>query len=63
VLYTGFEYVGVFKRTDAGDSWFPINLGLGDLTITGLAMDPDSPDTVYAATWYRSVYKTVTGGQ
>jgi photosystem II stability/assembly factor-like uncharacterized protein len=63
VLYTGFEYVGVFKSTDAGESWFPINLGLGDLTITGLAMDPESPDTVYAATWYRSVYKTVTGGQ
>ena len=60
VLYTGFEYVGVFKSTDAGESWLPINLGLDNLYITGLAMDPESPDTVYAATWYRSVYKTVT---
>ena len=63
VLYTGFEYVGVFKSTDAGESWFPINLGIDNLYITGLAMDPESPDTVYAATWYGSVYKTVTGGR
>jgi photosystem II stability/assembly factor-like uncharacterized protein len=63
VLYTGFEYVGMFKSTDAGESWFPINLGLDNLYITGLAMDPESPDTVYAATWYTSVYKTVTGGR
>jgi photosystem II stability/assembly factor-like uncharacterized protein len=63
VLYTGFEYVGVFKSTDAGESWFPISSGLDNLYITGLVMDPESPDTVYAATWYRSVYKTVTGGR
>jgi photosystem II stability/assembly factor-like uncharacterized protein len=63
VLYVAFEYVGVFKSTDAAESWLPINLGLGDLTITGLAMDPDSPDTLYAATWYKSVFKTVTGGR
>jgi photosystem II stability/assembly factor-like uncharacterized protein len=63
VLYTGFEYVGVFKSTDAGASWFPISLGLDNLYITGLAMDPESPDTVYAATWFTSVYKTVTGGR
>jgi photosystem II stability/assembly factor-like uncharacterized protein len=63
VLYTGFEYVGVFKSTNAGESWFPINLGLDNLYITGLAMDPESPATVYAATWFRSVYKTVTGGR
>jgi photosystem II stability/assembly factor-like uncharacterized protein len=63
VLYTGFEYVGMFKSMDAGESWFPINRGLDNLYITGLAMDPESPDTVYAATWYTSVYKTVTGGR
>ena len=63
MLYTGFEYVGVFKSTDAGESWFPINSGLDKLYITGLAMDPELPDTVYAATWFGSVYKTVTGGR
>jgi photosystem II stability/assembly factor-like uncharacterized protein len=63
VLYVGIEGGGVFKSTDAAESWLPINLGLGDLTITGLAMDPESPDTVFAATWYKSVFKTVTGGR
>ena len=63
VLYTGFEYVGMYKSTNAGASWFPINHGLDKPYINGLAMDPESPDTVYAATWYGSVYKTVTGGR
>ena len=59
---------GVFKSTDAAETWFPINLGFGgtshyDLSITGLVMDPNAPDTLYAATFYHSVFKTVTEGR
>lgn len=68
VLYLGTEASGLFKSTDAAETWFPINLGLGgdthyDLSISGLVMDPESPDTLYAATAYHSVYKTSTGGR
>ncbi len=68
VLYLGTEGSGLFKSTDAAETWFPINLGLGgdthyDMSISGLVMDPESPDTLYAATAYHSVYKTSTGGQ
>jgi len=68
VLYLGTEASGLFKSTDAAETWFPINLGLGgdthyDVSISGLVMDPESPDTLYAATAYHSVYKTSTGGR
>jgi hypothetical protein len=57
----------VFKSTDAAETWFPIKLGFGDthydLAISGLVMDPESPDTLYAATAFHSVYKTSTGGR
>ena len=68
VLYLGTEASGLFKSIDAAETWFPINLGLGgdthyDVSISGLVMDPESPDTLYAATAYHSVYKTSTGGR
>jgi photosystem II stability/assembly factor-like uncharacterized protein len=68
VLYVGMEDGGVFKSTDAAETWYSINLGFGgtthyDLSITGLVMDPDSPDTLYAATAYHSVYKMTTRGR
>ena len=74
VLYAATEgpglsgFKGLFKSTDAAETWFPINLGLGgdthyDVSISGLVMDPESPDTLYAATAYHSVYKTSTGGR
>ena len=61
VLYLGTEFGGMFKSTDAAESWFPINSGLDDTSVSGIAMDPEAPDTVYAAS--SSVYKTVTGGR
>ena len=63
VLYLGDEANGMFKSIDAAETWFPISSGLDDKEISGLAMDPDSPDTVYVATFNKSVYKTVTGGR
>jgi hypothetical protein len=50
VLHVGTEGSGVFKSTDAAQIWFPINLGHDDENITGLAIHPESPDALYAAT-------------
>ncbi|MBN1342840.1 MAG: hypothetical protein JXQ73_09190 [Phycisphaerae bacterium] len=41
---------GVFKSTDGGASWLPINNGLDDLTVSDLVMDPRDPNTLYAGT-------------
>ncbi len=62
VLYVG-TFDGVFKSTDSAESWFPINSGLYDTGIIGLAMDPESPNTLYVSTTVSSVFKTVTGGR
>jgi photosystem II stability/assembly factor-like uncharacterized protein len=39
---------GIWKSTNGGDSWFPINSGLADLTVSHLVVDPSSPKTLYA---------------
>src|SRR5437764_134751 len=45
-LYAGTRNYGVLKSTDAGASW--VNSGLGFPRILGLALDPQSPSTMYA---------------
>ncbi len=56
-LYAGTHGSGVFKSTDGGAIWSAINTGLeglasgvGGILITGLAIDPFVPATVYGAT-------------
>lgn len=55
----------VFKSTDGGYDWTII--GLGSPPITGgvrLVIDPISPQTVYAITFFTGeLYRTVNGGQ
>lgn len=57
-LYVGTEALGVFKSTDAGNTWVEVNnAGLGlvpgsVLDITALAVDPHNADHVFAATAY-----------
>lgn len=62
VLYVGTEGGGVFKSTDGAETWFPINSGLGNFGVTGLVMDPEFPDILYAAS-STSVYKRTKAGQ
>lgn len=50
ILYAGTEAGGVFKSTDAGESWRPASEGLATKSVRGLAIDPSHPETVYAAT-------------
>ena len=62
VLHVGTEVEGVFKSTDGGETWRPVNLGIEDPRVTGLAMDPVDPKILYAGTC-SSVYKTWSGGE
>ena len=62
VLYVAFEGAGVFKSLNGGASWVAINTGLDDLGVFGIALAPDSPDTLYVST-NSSVYKTTSGGE
>ena len=49
-LYAGTAGDGIFKSTNRGATWSPLNTGLTTLFINALAIDPQTPTTVYAAT-------------
>lgn len=51
---------GMFKSTDSGDSWTPINYGLVGSGINGIAAP--TANTVYAALQGGGVYKSTNGG-
>jgi photosystem II stability/assembly factor-like uncharacterized protein len=60
-------YLGLFKSTNRGASWAPINNGLASVldsrsTITAIAFAPANPTTVYLATSGSGVYKSLDGG-
>ena len=62
-MYAGTP-VGIYKATDGGSSWAPVNSGVpsdgnGQLMISTLAIDPQSPSTIYAIYVGTSAY---TGG-
>jgi photosystem II stability/assembly factor-like uncharacterized protein len=65
-LTSGTLYVGtgggVWKSTDAGGNWEPANAGLPGGAV--LAIDPQNPKTLYAASGYPTmgIFKTVDGG-
>ena len=42
--------VGIFKSTDGGKNWKPINQGLGNLYVGSLYMHPKNPDILLAGT-------------
>ena len=58
---------GLLKSTDAGESWFAVNNGLGHLlgtrsSLSSLVIDPLEPNTIYAGTLDRGVFRSANGG-
>lgn len=60
-ILIGTEGYGVFRSGNGGDTWLPVNEGLGDLNVYALAMDTSSPATLYAGT-HLGVYITIDSG-
>jgi len=66
-LYAGTDnYVigshGVFKSTNGGGNWTPVNTGLTNAHVSALAIDPATPSTLYAGTHGDGVFKSTNGG-
>src|SRR6266851_1264532 len=67
---------GVYKTTDGGKTWSQVLKINGDTGVSDIAMDPESPDTLYSAAYERrrtpygfngggpdsAIYKTTDGG-
>lgn len=56
---------GVYKSTDGGTSWVPVNQGLESTTLNFLAVavHPQNPDTAYLGEMNGGVYQTLDGGK
>ncbi|MFQ5860605.1 MAG: family 16 glycoside hydrolase [Dehalococcoidia bacterium] len=54
--------IGIYKSTDGGESWTPINQGLTTSNVATLALDPFDPQTLYAGT-DRGLFVTTNGGE
>lgn len=67
ILYAAVETAGeigkgVFKTTNGGGNWKGINRGLFK-DVTGMAIDPENTEILYAGTFSRGVFKTTNGGE
>lgn len=61
VLFAGSLGGGVFRSTDGGATWALASRGLTDFNVSALAVDPQSPTTLYAANG-DGVAKSVNSG-
>ena len=52
---------GVYRTTDGGTTWLPVNNGISLSTARSVAIDPLTPSTVYAAT-SDAIYRSTNGG-
>jgi PKD repeat protein len=72
IMWCGGVDGGVWKTTNSGASWFPLNDFMANLAVSCMAMDPTDPNTIYAGTGeptYNAdairgagIFKTTDGG-
>lgn len=49
-MYAAGVSGGIWKSTDAGASWLPLDDMMANLAVTSMAMEPQNPLTIYAGT-------------
>jgi photosystem II stability/assembly factor-like uncharacterized protein len=53
---------GIFKSSDEGKTWSALTMGLPDVDISALLLDPQMPQRLYAGTSDGRLFKSVDGG-
>ena len=63
-VFIGTSTNGIYKSTNQGLSWLPVNSGLGSLAIRTIALSPNFAvdQTIFAATVTSGIYKSTDGG-
>ncbi|HEX2909755.1 MAG TPA: proprotein convertase P-domain-containing protein [Chloroflexia bacterium] len=73
IMWAGAAAGGVWKTTDGGGSWFPLDDFMPNLAVSTIIIDPTNPNILYAGTgegFFNSdaiqgagIFKTTNGGQ
>jgi len=61
-VYVGCDVGGVYRSSDHGGAWQPVNAGLGNRYVQAIAVDPSDPRIVYVGT-RGGVYKSLDRGE
>jgi photosystem II stability/assembly factor-like uncharacterized protein len=62
-IYAGTSGGGVFKSTNGGGNWTPVNNGIsGSTSVSSVALSPSASTTLYLGTADGRIYKTINGG-
>jgi photosystem II stability/assembly factor-like uncharacterized protein len=72
ILWCGGVDGGIWKSTNSGAAWFPLDDFMANLAVGSMAMDPADPNTIYAGTGEATynadgirgagIFKTINGG-
>ena len=60
-LYAG-TIVGIFKSTNGGLIWSPVNSGLTNLNVQSLVINPQNPSIIYAGLRETGVFRSTNAG-
>lgn len=61
-MYTGLQYLGMFKSNNTGSTFAEINKGIHVNIINSLLVDRNNPSVQYASAYGRGIYKSVDNG-
>ena len=61
ILLAGTE-AGIYRSRNGGDNWEQLNSPMNDLQIWAIAINPRSPNTVYAGTCPSALFRSDDGG-
>ena len=61
-VFGGLSDCHILISTDSGATWHAANVGLTDIDVQCLTIDPVNPSTVYAGTDIGGIFKSTNGG-